>query len=312
MVDFPSFGLTLEEKSSLVVDVDALVAEAHDKLAMMPHPTDRDYEEVLQILKWAEIMARDCLEDDGEEEEEDDDDEDAEYVAGSFSPSAKKPRRRSLNQSLAEASVLRGDILRTQNKMAEARKAYNEAISRYPDAFLPPDAHAALTSASRRPFLIPRPASSPAVAAAKRSSVRRHRRPSPPPGAARRAWRSLMELNLSPSETNSPPSNSRTLSKRDKRRGGVWSGGIYEPGTPVAETTEAEVASLLRRHMETPSWDVSAQNVEARKQVSIVRGGDDSASDSSASSGAMSSRSIQYKKKCGDLRTMAQEPRRKR
>ncbi|KAK7934843.1 hypothetical protein PG985_000338 [Apiospora marii] len=322
MANFPSFGLTLEEKSSLVVDVDALVAEAHDKLATTPHPTARDYDEALRILAGAEIMAKDCLEDDTDEDGEDEDDE---YVSGPFSPSTTRgPRRRSLNQSLAEASVLRGDILRTQNKLPEARRAYNEAIARYPDDFPPPDAHAALTSSSssRRPSLIPRPASSPApspssfMMAADKRSVRRHRQPSPPPNAAKRAWRALMELEPSASDSaarrNSTPANNRTMSKRDKRRGGVWSAGIYEPSTPMAEPTEVE--ALLRQHREPSCAEyLEIREVGARRQVRIVEGADGSASDSSsASSGARSDRSIQYKKRCSDLRILAQEPRRKR
>ncbi|KAK8136095.1 hypothetical protein PG984_004035 [Apiospora sp. TS-2023a] len=151
MANFPSFGLTLEEKSSLVVDVDALVAEAHDKLAQTPHLTDCDYKEALRILDEVDLLAKDCLQDDEEEGEDDEDEEEDDF--GYFSSTAKAPRRRSLNQSLAEASVLRGDILRTLNDIPEARKAYTEAISRYPDDFPPRDAHAALTSSSssRRP-----------------------------------------------------------------------------------------------------------------------------------------------------------------
>ncbi|KAK7954187.1 hypothetical protein PG996_015073 [Apiospora saccharicola] len=304
MANFPSFGLTLEEKSSLVVDVDALVSEAHDKLAQTPHLTDCDYEEALRILDKVDLLAKDCLQDDDEDEKEDD--------LGYFSSTAKAPRRRSLNQSLAEASVLRGDILRTLNDIPEARKAYTEAISRYPDDFPPHDAHAALTSSSssRRPSLITRPSSSPVASMTTnmtvKRSVRRHREPVPPPNAATRAWNAILELSGSTSNTavadtarrNSTPVNNNhaTTSKQEKRRAVMWSAGTYEPSTPVTETADK---SLYQQMQNLP-----VQIVGARKQVSIVERSDNPASDISASSTAMSGRGIQKKKKSSDLRAL--------
>lgn len=324
MANFPSFSLTLEEKSSIVADVDALVAEAHDMLALTPNPTRWDYDEALRLLEIEATMpAKDCLQYDEEEEEEDDED-----GSGPSSSLTKAYRRRSLNRSLAEASVLRGDILRTLSRILEARAAYIEVISRYPDDFPSPDAHAALTlSSSRRPSLIPRPSSSPAPSLATptmtaKRSVRRHHKAVQPPNAATRAWIALLELSNQDSTTsasdvpaanttrrNSTPihnnnnnnNNHAIMSKREKRRAGVWSAGIYEPDAPMAETREE---SLLHQHMERLSCCVPIQDVGARKQVSIVERSDGSASDSSASSAARSDRSIQHKTKYRDLKTL--------
>ncbi|KAK8066785.1 hypothetical protein PG997_013532 [Apiospora hydei] len=304
MAPFASFSLTPEEKSSLQSDIDALIAEVQRTLSAIPHPSVHDHREALRILHEATTMSRDL------QDENDDEDDESEEDG-----SAKAHRARALKQSLAEAAVLRGDILRALGRVPSARAAYTEAISQYPDDFPPADAHSALTSARpRRPSLIPPP-------------LHLHLAlPIPPPTAAKRAWTSLMELSsgedaaTSPATTpdntarrNSTPSGNAAMSKRDKRRAGVWSAGYYE--TSSAPAPESNGEAVLKQHLEQQRQDAAAdpaiQDVGARKMVCIVEQ-DEPASDSSASSARLSDHSIQHKKKCGDLRSMRSQARERR
>ncbi|KAK7966304.1 uncharacterized protein PG986_000581 [Apiospora aurea] len=291
-----------------------------------PHPSIHDHREALRILHEATTMSRDLQDENDDEDDEDEED-----------GSAKAHRARALKQSLAEAAVLRGDVLRALGRVPEARAAYTEAISQYPDDCPPADAHSALTSARpRRPSLIPRPSTSHShshshshsssaasthhTLAAKRS-VRP--KPTPPPTAAKRAWNSLMELSncedavISPATTsdtttrrNSTPSGNAAMSKRDKRRAGVWSAGYYESGSAPAPESSGE--AVLKQHLEQQRRDAAAdpaiQDVGARKMVRIVEQ-DEAASDSSASSARLFDRSMQHKNKCGDLRSMRSQAR---
>ncbi|KAK8035595.1 hypothetical protein PG993_010590 [Apiospora rasikravindrae] len=303
------FSLSPEEKSSLQSDIDALIASVQTTLAGIPNPSVHDHREALRILGEVSTMSRDLKD---EEDEEDDE--------GEQDGSATAHRARALKQSQAEAAVLRGDILRALGQIPEARAAYTEAISQYPDDFPPADAHASLTSRTRRPSLIPRPSSS--SASTHKRSVRP--KPIPPPNAAKRAWTSLIELSYledpaAPTTTsdttrrNSTPSGNAAMSKRDKRRAGVWSAGYYESGSAPAPESSGE--AVLKQHIEQQRWDSAAdpaiQDVGAQKMVRIVER-DEAPSGSSASLASVSDRSIQYKKKCGDLRSLRSQAQERR
>ncbi|KAK8040770.1 hypothetical protein PG994_013777 [Apiospora phragmitis] len=318
MVNFPSFTLTLEDKSSMQADVDALIAEAQDKLALAPYPTMHDYRDAYGILKEATMLIKDLLKDLDEEKGEDDGDEDG-------SSPTKAYRRQTLNHSLAEASLLRGDVLDYFDKIPEARAAYTDAFTRCPAASPAPDAHAALTSAPRKPSQIPRPSASSASAAtlASKRTARRER-----------AWDALKELSRyrdvvpGPSATtstsdmtsgtttrrSSTQSDHVRVSRRERRRAGIWDS-VYYPHTVQEVDTREDMINLhIDRLRWDPETDVPTQDVGAQKKVSIVEY-DESASGSSASSAVGSDRSIQHKKKCTDRRTLrshAREPRRTR
>ncbi|KAK6849206.1 hypothetical protein PG995_013039 [Apiospora arundinis] len=175
------------------------------------------------------------------------------------------------------------------------------------------------------------------------SSVRHHHNHRPKrQTAAKQAWKAIVELSpprgqddlLSyPPAPSSPegafvrrksaPSNDAAMSREDKRRAGVWDAGYHpvhvdSPGCPLSpsldESHRAMVDQCLEQLQRETKLDVPIQNVWAQKKVSIVESSSNSDGDASDSSSASvaSERSIQHKKKCGDLRTQAQEPRRRR
>lgn len=336
MANFPSFGLTLEEKSSLQTDIDNLVTEAHSILKVAGHPTDHDYSAALYVLTEAITVAKDLLDGEVDDDDEDDDQDDDQDQKDATT------RRYALGKSLADAHVLRGDILRAQGQIPEALHAYTEVISRYPDTFPHSNAHAPLTSSTSSPptstrprtgSLIPRPTTSPGPDDTKtRRSSHRRKSQSPPPNAANRAWKAVLELSqpqgpkpyppltsdngrVSAAWRNSTPSNNAALSKREKRRAGVWNAGYQcESGAPspsptVAEARQAMVERKLDELRRDTKPDVRVQEVWARKQVRIVERDEDS-SDSSASSASVGAdRSIQHKKKYEDLRSQARRNR---
>ncbi|KAK8004113.1 hypothetical protein PG989_003832 [Apiospora arundinis] len=185
--------------------------------------------------------------------------------------------------------------------------------------------------------------SQPARITTTRSSSVRHHHPKRQT-AAKQAWKAIVKLSpprgqddltsTYPPAPSSPegafvrrksaPSNDAAMSREDKRRAGVWDAGYHpvhvdSPGCPLSpsldESHRAMVDQCLEQLQRETKLDVPIQNVWAQKKVSIVESSssssDGDASDSSSASVA-SERSIQHKKKCGDLWTQAQEPRRRR
>ncbi|KAK6833278.1 hypothetical protein PG987_007972 [Apiospora arundinis] len=295
LLNFPSFSLNLEEKFSGQIEIDSLITEARSIIKRARYPAAHDNSQALEVLDEAITLAKDLRQEDAVDEDEDNEDQ-----------QDAATRRRALDHSLAEANLLRGHILRAMGDIPAACEAYKEAISRSPDVFPP-------------------------------SNTRQT--------AAKQAWKAIVELSpprgqddlLSyPPAPSSPegafvrrksaPSNDAAMSREDKRRAGVWDAGYHpvhvdSPGCPLSpsldESHRAMVDQCLEQLQRETKLDVPIQNVWAQKKVSIVESSssssssDGDASDSSSASVA-SERSIQHKKKCGDLRTQAQEPRRRR
>ncbi|KAK8112088.1 uncharacterized protein PG998_008545 [Apiospora kogelbergensis] len=307
MTNFPTFGLTLEEKASLQTDVNNLITEAHKILHPAGYPTDHDYDSALSVLAEAITLAKDLFDDEEEEDEEDEyEDEDEDYILDQEQKDATK-RRCAAGRSLANAHVLRGNILRAQGHIPEARHAYTEAISRYPDHFPTQDRRDTRTNpvpASQ----VRDPADQPRAAGLERPAGAQ-----PPPGP--QAVPPLASDNrrgaAAVARRNSAPSNVRTLSKREKRRAGVWTAG-YQCETDGKRPSPAEARqALVNKHIDhlrqRREPDVVVRAVAARKNVRVVEADSDS-TDSSTSSATFSSsdRSIQHKEKCGDLRSQMQ------
>ncbi|KAK8100066.1 hypothetical protein PG999_010440 [Apiospora kogelbergensis] len=332
MTNFPTFGLTLEEKASLQTDVNNLITEAHKILHPAGYPTDHDYDSALSVLAEAITLAKDLFDDEEEEDEEDEyEDEDEDYILDQEQKDATK-RRCAAGRSLANAHVLRGNILRAQGHIPEARHAYTEAISRYPDHFpssasTTPISYSPIRSSVPRFLTYPEPKT---AETRERTPYPRRKSATPPTNPAQQAWNALLELSrhqdpkpypplasdnrrgaAAVARRNSAPSNVRTLSKREKRRAGVWTAG-YQCETDGKRPSPAEARqALVNKHIDhlrqRREPDVVVRAVAARKNVRVVEADSDS-TDSSTSSATFSSsdRSIQHKEKCGDLRSQMQ------
>ncbi|KAK8032187.1 hypothetical protein PG990_001921 [Apiospora arundinis] len=282
LLNFPSFSLNLEEKFSGQIEIDNLITEARSIIKRARYPAAHDNSQALEVLDEAITLAKDLRQEDAVDEDEDDEDQ-----------QDAATRRRALDHSLAEANLLRGHILRAMGDIPAACEAYKEAISRSPDVFPPSNTGAIAAPGPRRPDLDVPPA------------------PSSPEGAFVRR--------------KSAPSNDAAMSREDKRRAGVWDAGYHpvhvdSPGCPLSpsldESHRAVVEQCLEQLQRETKLDVPIQNVWAQKKASIVESSSSSSSDGDASDSSSASvaseRSIQHKKKCGDLRTQAQEPRRRR